>query len=60
MYPEVERLVRDKLGASRVFVFDHNVPSPFASPWSAYLLQINAMTREFLRTEGSSRRRHGG
>src|SRR5580692_12133582 len=24
-YPEVERLVRDKLGASRVFVFDHNV-----------------------------------
>ena len=32
-------------------------PSPFASPWSAYLLQINAMTREFLRTEGSSRRR---
>src|SRR6185437_13124753 len=24
-YPEVERLVRDTLGASRVFVFDHNV-----------------------------------
>jgi len=24
-YPEVERLLRDKLGASRVFVFDHNV-----------------------------------
>jgi len=24
-YPEVERLVRDKLGASRVSVFDHNV-----------------------------------
>jgi len=24
-YPEVERLVRDKLGASRVLVFDHNV-----------------------------------
>src|ERR1700730_12564217 len=24
-YPEVERLVRAKLGASRVFVFDHNV-----------------------------------
>src|ERR1700675_1002660 len=24
-YPEVERLLRDALGASRVFVFDHNV-----------------------------------
>jgi hypothetical protein len=24
-YPEVEQLLRDKLGASRVFVFDHNV-----------------------------------
>jgi hypothetical protein len=24
-YPEVERLLRDTLGASRVFVFDHNV-----------------------------------
>jgi hypothetical protein len=24
-YPEVERLLRDKLGARRVFVFDHNV-----------------------------------
>ena len=24
-YPEIERLLRDKLGASRVFVFDHNV-----------------------------------
>src|SRR5690349_23069265 len=24
-YPEVERLLRDRLGASRVFVFDHNV-----------------------------------
>jgi hypothetical protein len=24
-YPEVERLLRGKLGASRVFVFDHNV-----------------------------------
>jgi hypothetical protein len=24
-FPEVERLLRDKLGASRVFVFDHNV-----------------------------------
>jgi hypothetical protein len=24
-YPEVERLLREKLGASRVFVFDHNV-----------------------------------
>ena len=24
-YPEVERLLCDKLGASRVFVFDHNV-----------------------------------
>jgi len=24
-YPEVERLLRDKLGANRVFVFDHNV-----------------------------------
>jgi hypothetical protein len=24
-YPEVERLLRDELGASRVFVFDHNV-----------------------------------
>src|SRR3984893_4421213 len=24
-YPEVERLVRDALGASRAFVFDHNV-----------------------------------
>src|SRR5207237_8235572 len=24
-YPEIERLVRDTLGASRVFVFDHNV-----------------------------------
>ncbi len=24
-YPEVERLLRDKLGASRVFIFDHNV-----------------------------------
>ena len=24
-YPEVERLVRDTLGASRVFIFDHNV-----------------------------------
>src|SRR5713226_8507883 len=24
-YPEIERLSREKLGASRVFVFDHNV-----------------------------------
>src|ERR1700761_3392594 len=24
-YPEVEQLLKDKLGASRVFVFDHNV-----------------------------------
>ncbi len=24
-YPEVERLLRDRLGASRVFIFDHNV-----------------------------------
>jgi hypothetical protein len=24
-YPEVERLLRDNLGASRVFIFDHNV-----------------------------------
>src|SRR6266568_4214185 len=24
-YPEVERLLRDTLGASRVFIFDHNV-----------------------------------
>ncbi len=24
-YPEIERLLQDKLGASRVFVFDHNV-----------------------------------
>jgi len=24
-YPEVEKLLKDKLGASRVFVFDHNV-----------------------------------
>jgi len=24
-YPEVERLLKDKVGASRVFVFDHNV-----------------------------------
>jgi hypothetical protein len=24
-YPEVERLLRERLGASRVFVFDHNV-----------------------------------
>jgi hypothetical protein len=24
-YPEVERLLRNKLGASRIFVFDHNV-----------------------------------
>jgi hypothetical protein len=24
-YPEVEKLLRDRLGASRVFVFDHNV-----------------------------------
>ena len=24
-YPEVEKLLRDKLGASRVFIFDHNV-----------------------------------
>ena len=24
-YPEIEQLLRDKLGASRIFVFDHNV-----------------------------------
>jgi hypothetical protein len=31
-YPEVEQLLKDKLGASRIFVFDHNVRNATSDP----------------------------
>src|SRR4051795_10248989 len=40
-YPEVERLLRDTLGASRVFVFDHNVRNATRAGMAAPSRQVH-------------------
>ena len=40
-YPEVERLLRDKLGASRVFVFDHNARNATREGLAVPLRQVH-------------------